>query len=149
MHLKDSFEVVEESSMHHYRTEIPNIVFGMGIDPIRFAMWVNYFFNGTDIPAKEWRYFVSKGMAETYTLSDEYILSVIKSKNPQKLQGAKKICEWCSSETLILHSHHYPIKRCDGGEETVKICANCHCEYHYLEERKYRFKSQYACEVVE
>jgi len=39
MHPKDSVEVVEESSMHHYRTEIPNIIFSMGLEPYAFKAY--------------------------------------------------------------------------------------------------------------
>src|SRR5580765_6495347 len=30
-------EVYEESSMHHYRTELPNIIFKMGLNPYEIA----------------------------------------------------------------------------------------------------------------
>lgn len=41
-------------------------------------------------------------------------------------------CHWCASETVILHDHHWPVPRVDGGTETVAICAGCHAEYHFL-----------------
>tara|TARA_X000001316_G_scaffold8267_1_gene2169 strand:+ start:152 stop:568 length:417 start_codon:yes stop_codon:yes gene_type:complete len=46
-------------------------------------------------------------------------------------------CEWCGSKVFVLHQHHYPMKKCDGGKETVNICPNCHYEYHYLTESRY------------
>lgn len=48
-----------------------------------------------------------------------------------------KTCEWCGCKTTILHSHHYPIPRRLEGTETVKICPNCHYEFHNLENENY------------
>ncbi len=47
------------------------------------------------------------------------------------------LCNWCHIPTLILHNHHFPIPLKDGGVENVKICANCHCEFHYLVDSKF------------
>lgn len=64
----------------------------------------------------------------------------VSSKHPQKYPSLGKIkrCAWCKGDTLILHAHHYPITREDGGTETVNICANCHAEYHALTYEHYR-----------
>lgn len=43
-----------------------------------------------------------------------------------------KTCEWCGNKVLIIHLHHFPIEKRDGGTKIVKICPNCHCEYHLL-----------------
>ena len=43
-----------------------------------------------------------------------------------------KKCEWCSSYCFSLDSHHYPIQKIYGGEQTVNICNNCHTIYHSL-----------------
>lgn len=42
------------------------------------------------------------------------------------------ICEWCGRQSYVLHEHHYPIPKCDGGTETVSICPNCHYTYHQV-----------------
>ncbi|MBR5544878.1 MAG: phage protein [Clostridia bacterium] len=49
-----------------------------------------------------------------------------------KGQG-EKVCEWCGCKTTVLHSHHHPIPKRDGGTEVVKICSNCHHEFHIRE----------------
>lgn len=72
---------------------------------------------------------------EKYT--KEEILKLLKSKCPQTLKNVHEklinYCEWCQCETLVLNDHHYPLSKKEGGKETVKICASCHYEYHYLE----------------
>lgn len=45
-------------------------------------------------------------------------------------------CEWCGYKTIALQSHHYPIPKHKGGTRTVKICPNCHYEFHALFEDK-------------
>lgn len=42
------------------------------------------------------------------------------------------VCEWCGKESYILHRHHYPILASRGGQDTVRICPNCHATYHYI-----------------
>ena len=39
-------------------------------------------------------------------------------------------CDWCGCKTFALQEHHYPIPKHLGGTETVKICPNCHFEFH-------------------
>jgi hypothetical protein len=46
-------------------------------------------------------------------------------------------CSWCGYSTPILHEHHYPIPKREGGKQIVEICANCHSEFHYLAESKF------------
>jgi hypothetical protein len=46
-------------------------------------------------------------------------------------------CSWCASPTVILHDHHYPIPRFEGGTDTVSICPQCHGEYHFLNDNKF------------
>ncbi len=45
-----------------------------------------------------------------------------------KCEGEK--CEWCGVRSIALQEHHFPIPKYKGGTETVKICPNCHAEYH-------------------
>lgn len=51
-------------------------------------------------------------------------------------ENAKFVCEWCGCKCNILNEHHYPIPKSKGGTETVKICPNCHAEFHSVEQRK-------------
>lgn len=57
--------------------------------------------------------------------------TVIKEK-----KNAKFTCEWCGCKCNILNEHHYPIPKSKGGTEAVKICPNCHAEFHAIEQRK-------------
>jgi hypothetical protein len=41
------------------------------------------------------------------------------------------VCSWCHISVFILHQHHYPIPKSQGGQETVGICPNCHYNFHY------------------
>lgn len=43
-----------------------------------------------------------------------------------------KTCEWCHHKCYVLHEHHFPISKANGGRETVKICPNCHAVYHAI-----------------
>lgn len=54
----------------------------------------------------------------------------------QEKRNAKYTCEWCGCKCNILNEHHYPIPKSKGGTETVKICPNCHSEFHSVEQRK-------------
>lgn len=42
------------------------------------------------------------------------------------------ICDWCGRHSYVLHEHHYPIMKSDGGTDTVHICPNCHCTFHIV-----------------
>ena len=54
-----------------------------------------------------------------------------------RLSHKGRTCEWCGRESYLLHAHHYPIPKHEGGTETVKICPNCHCTYHSLYKKQY------------
>lgn len=62
----------------------------------------------------------------------EYIVDKLKSLNLKGKGFGEKTCEWCGIKTYIIHEHHYPIPKKDGGEETVDICPNCHSAFHYF-----------------
>lgn len=71
--------------------------------------------------------------------TDSEALGFIRSKTKQNIIGWGYKCEWCNGKTLKLHEHHFPIKKCNGGDRTVKICPNCHYEFHYLTENKFYY----------
>ena len=48
----------------------------------------------------------------------------------RKGKGVK--CEWCGNTSFAIQEHHYPIPKHKGGKQTVKICPNCHYEYHAI-----------------
>ena len=145
----ETYEIVDEGSLHHYRTEIPNILIDLGLDPRSFCLVVDHFRVGKEISSSEWKFFIEKGIAESFSYSQQDILDILKSKKAQKIAGVTKICEWCQGSTYVLHSHHFPIRRCDGGTNAVNICANCHYEFHYLSDVRFRIKNEYRCEVFE
>lgn len=49
-----------------------------------------------------------------------------------KRKGQGEECEWCGLYTFAIQEHHYPIPKSKGGKETVRICPNCHSEYHLI-----------------
>ena len=50
-----------------------------------------------------------------------------------ELSNQWRTCEWCNNDCYILHEHHFPIPKKQGGKEIVKICPNCHYTFHSLE----------------
>ena len=64
------------------------------------------------------------------TSSDKFEL--LSGKKMSGLGMGGKECEWCGVNTSVLHKHHYPIQRKDNGKKVVKICPNCHYEFHHL-----------------
>lgn len=63
------------------------------------------------------------------------IVDLLKTKNMKELGVGDRICSWCKVKTYVLHKHHYPVRKEHGGTETIKICPNCHHEFHYHEKR--------------
>ena len=64
-------------------------------------------------------------------INDEDIVANLKAKNLHGMGYGNKKCQWCGILTSVLHKHHYPISKCNGGNEIVRICPNCHHEFHY------------------
>ena len=52
---------------------------------------------------------------------------VLKSKHNCKFK-----CEWCGCGCNVINEHHYPIPKSMGGTKIVRICPNCHYEFHSL-----------------
>ncbi len=80
----------------------------------------------------------TNGFIIQYALAHDEITKFFSHKKPQRLPILNYhvpvyCCDWCESDTLILHKHHYPIPKSEGGTDIVKLCPNCHTEYHYLE----------------
>lgn len=85
-----------------------------------------------DLPREEWRLLFKHGYAEEYTLTEDEVIAILKSKTPQQFPNSKNQCDWCKGTSCLLHAHHYPIKRSKGGQETINVCPSCHCEFHFL-----------------
>jgi len=58
------FEVEEELPDHHFRTEIPNVLFDIGLEPHKLITLINYFYKHEEISLEDWEYFESLGIAE-------------------------------------------------------------------------------------
>ncbi|MBW4635734.1 MAG: hypothetical protein KME30_28805 [Iphinoe sp. HA4291-MV1] len=74
----------------------------------------------------------SSGWLNQSKLSSKEAKELVCQKQPQCFVLGALVCEWCKARTLILDTHHYPIPKSEGGEKTVKICPNCHQEFHQL-----------------
>lgn len=59
------------------------------------------------------------------------LVEQLKAKNMKGLGFGNNECEWCNVKTSVLHKHHYPIPKSEGGTDIVNICPNCHHEFHY------------------
>lgn len=151
MTLEDQIQIADLSTHeveHRYCLAVPHVLLDPKIGPHLYVAICLHFLEGSPLILKDWEYLESIDVAEKHRLSDQEILSIIQSKKAQSLPMGNGMCDWCLGTTVRLHSHHYPIKRCDGGKETVNICPNCHYEYHHLSDMTYRIKEQYRCEVV-
>ena len=75
------------------------------------------------------------GIVISRKLTKNEIVSMLQAKRPQQLNTDLDfyVCDWCKGETFILNEHHYPIPKESGGEQVVKVCPNCHYEFHSLE----------------
>lgn len=100
------------------------------------------YFNMTTLDGEEeyrmLRSLRSKKLIDRKTISQKQIVKAIKTRTLPKgifmgLKSGLKTCDWCGNKVFILHEHHYPVNKIKGGGDTIKICPNCHCEYHYLE----------------
>ena len=79
------------------------------------------------------------------------IVEKLKNKRLAGFGIGNLICQWCGISTSVLHEHHYPIPKIEGGKLTVNICPNCHSEYHYnnilVAKRKHPINQKYRkCE---
>lgn len=74
---------------------------------------------------------VDTGYLDKIKMTPEQIKNmVIQNKNSPLFS-----CEWCGCGCNILHEHHYPTPKRLGGTKTVKICPNCHYEFHAISKK--------------
>lgn len=136
---------------------IPDIVFESRLRPIAFCVYTHmkclsdggHAWDGVKGTAAHLR--ISPGavrrslaelvivgfVVESSPCTPEEARSVLTRKTPQGSVGLFAKCEWCKCQTAWLHAHHYPITRAKGGVLTVKICPNCHAEFHALTRTRY------------
>ena len=97
--------------------------------------------NKSLISKAEKEYLKENGLLIRNTNLPYSIKDILSNKSPQSGIGVES-CEWCKCKTIILHEHHFPIPKKDGGNETVKICPNCHYEFHYLMDYEYKLTDE-------
>jgi hypothetical protein len=93
-------------------------------------------------------YMANAGILDTFRLSGADAVSILKAKTPQRLEPGHETCSWCQCETLTLNEHHYPVRKAHGGTKTVRICANCHAEFHYLTDNTFYTPSARTIEAM-
>lgn len=103
----------------------------------------NFCFGYGGIERRHWKQLKKVDLAEEYHLEEDDVIKILKSKTPQKFPNQTQTCDWCTGSTCVLHAHHYPIRKSKGGQNTVNICPSCHCEFHFLLDKKhYRIKKE-------
>lgn len=83
---------------------------------------------------------VDKKLLKKVNTNRSLIIEKLKSK-PAVIGVGNKQCSICKSITAQIHNHHYPIKACEGGTETIELCPNCHFEFHFME---YNYEINYV-----
>lgn len=80
---------------------------------------------------KKWlKSLISKAYIDVIHTDDDTIKDILINKKLVGYGVGDNACEWCNVNTVVLHDHHYPIYKKDGGKQIVKICPNCHHEFH-------------------
>jgi hypothetical protein len=72
---------------------------------------------------------LNKYITQKITTPEDKVRILINKKMNNTGHGTYK-CEWCKTNTTVIHSHHYPVSKKNKGTDTVNICPNCHCEFH-------------------
>ena len=72
--------------------------------------------------------------------SQSEVVEMIKHRNFNNCIPKK--CEWCGKKVLVIHEHHYPVEKRNGGKDIVKICPSCHSEYHLLINGNYELNKE-------
>lgn len=73
-----------------------------------------------------------KNLIEVMDKNPYVVQMFLESKKLDGFGIGKLKCEWCKIKTITTHNHHFPLQQKDGGKDIVKICPNCHQEYHSL-----------------
>lgn len=66
----------------------------------------------------------NKGYLDIVTIADDEAMAEL-DKN------YRHGCLSCGSKDR-LHEHHYPIRKKDGGKQTVTLCFHCHSKFHEM-----------------
>ena len=87
-------------------------------------------------------------------LKEKKIISFIEYSDEEVFNTLKKgifpidSCQFCGLDDIILHKHHYPIRRKDNGQKVINLCPNCHTRFHMMADydKKYVFNPKYRKE---
>lgn len=102
---------------------------GTSVFDVRY-MQENYFpFFSISTISRSIKKLQNKGYLKQNKISSEKIKEIVLKEKKEP----KYVCEWCGRGCNVLNEHHYPIPKSDGGTEIVKICPNCHYEFHSVE----------------
>lgn len=75
---------------------------------------------------------IKRGLKRKGYINNDMSPKELKEQTIKQSHTGQK-CEWCGNECFLLHAHHYPIPKKDGGTNVVHICPNCHCTFHSLQ----------------
>ncbi|MGE4510066.1 MAG: hypothetical protein AB7D43_03085 [Sulfurimonadaceae bacterium] len=67
------------------------------------------------------------------SMDDQKVFNLLNKKNSQ--DG----CLFCGYSKTFLDKHHYPVRQKDGGIETIRLCPNCHREFHMFADYKFAY----------
>jgi transposase-like protein len=67
------------------------------------------------------------------SMTDENVFILLNKRNSQC--G----CLFCGYQKTYLDEHHYPLRKKDGGVKTIRLCANCHREFHMHADYKFAY----------
>ena len=95
------------------------------------AVLLSAYYSGFHVSKNKIRRLESKGYLISQKLSDDKAYKILKTIDRPDWVGGLE-CEWCGCRSISIQMHHFPIRRKDGGEETVNICAGCHTDFHAL-----------------
>lgn len=158
--------VIDSRAPIEYATSIPEYLDDMDLSPAAFRLYVHYK-RAADDKSKSFslslralashcqlstrkvrdarQELVAVGLLDQLpSRSEDEIVRLLRRKIPQDIAedaGHVHACSWCKGRTFVLHNHHYPIPKHEGGTKTVAICANCHVEFHALTEPQYQLTS--------
>jgi len=149
------------ANRHAYSTQIPNAILDLGLSVYAVVLYIHlkscederkYGEGLGNVPSmrelaiacgmsvgsvvKARRELVAAGVAEVVPgisprLAERYLREKVGQTYAYGNDKYKQ-CEWCRGRSLVLHSHHFPASRAEGGQQTVSVCPNCHYEYHEM-----------------
>jgi len=94
-----------------------------------------FFFKKRDTLQRRLKKLISRGVIESIHLTDRNVYNQLKQG-----EFSESECQFCGLSDIPLHNHHYPVRRCDGGNKTISLCPNCHTRFHYIADHNVYYK---------